>query len=303
MENTSEKTTKRRVQGLHILVMVIGILAIITSATGLFYTNGAVSFSVTNIYGKTIKMWGDGLYKNDSYFKAPLSKGTDLSLLLFSIPVLFFALLQDIRKATFKTRLFLVSLLGIFTYYSASYSFGVTYNPLFLCYIAMLTCSFFGIIMGIRSINLEELKKNLGERISLRAIYNFSILSGLALFVAWLPDIISSLMAGSTLQIIDTYTTEITYVIDMGILSPLFFATVFLIHKREGLGYLSFLILSMLCIQIVPVLTFQSVFQTLAGIETPIAAIITKIGSFILLGFWAVYLQIRIYKKIAIQNK
>lgn len=299
MENTYEKKTKRPVQGLHILVMVIGILAIITTATGLFYTNGAESFNVTNIYGKIIKMWGDGLYKNDSYFKAPLSKGTDLSLLMFSIPMLIFALIQDIRKATNKARLFLVSMLGIFTYYSASYSFGVTYNPLFLCYIVMLTCSFFGLIMGIRSVNLDELKKNIGERISLRAIYSFLVLSGIALFVAWLPDIISSLMAGSTLQLIDTYTTEITYVIDMGFLSPLFFATVFLIHKRDGLGTLSFLILSMLCIHIVPVLTFQSVFQTTAGIETPIAAIITKIGSFILLGFWAVYLQIKLYKNIA----
>ncbi len=299
MVNTKEEiVNKETFQGFHVLVITIGILSIIATAIGVFYTTGGEAFDVTNIYGHTIKMWGDGIYKYDSYFKAPLSRGTDLSMLLFSIPILILALLLDIKKASMKTRVFLVSLMGTFIYYSASYSFGVTYNLLFLVYITLLSCSLLALIMGIRSIDLKELQNNLGESIPFKGIYSFSILSSVALFVAWLPDIISSILAGNTLQLIDTYTTEITYVIDMGLLSPLFLASIYLIVKKDALGYLSFLILSMICILIAPVLMLQSVFQTVAGIETPIAAMITKIGIFILLGMWASYLQIRLYKNM-----
>lgn len=299
MANSKEERSNRKsFCGFHVLVVIIGILSLITTVIGVFYTTGGEAFDVANIYGKTIKMWGDGIYKYDSYFKAPLSRGTDLSMLLVSIPILILALLQDIRKATMKTRVFLLSLVGIFIYYAASYSLGVAYNLLFLVYIAMLTCSLLALIMGMRSINLKEFQNNLGESIPFKGIYIFSIISSVALFVAWLPDIIGSILAGSTLQIIDTYTTEITYVIDMGLLSPLFIAAIYLMVKKDALGYLSFLILSMICILMAPVLILQSVFQTVAGIETPLPVLITKIGIFILLALWAIYLQIRLYKNM-----
>ncbi len=299
MINAKENTSRyKSSKGLFILVIAIGVLSIISAAVGVFYTTGGKPYEVTNIYGDNITMWGVGLYKNDSYFKAPLNRGTDLVELLFSIPILFIGLIQDIRKRTIKSRLFLVSTLGIFVYSSASYCFGVAYNQMHLIYIALLSCSLFGLIMGIRSIDHEEIIKKMSGNLAHKGLISFSVLTGIALIVAWLPDILSSLLTGNSLSLIETYTTEITYVIDMGIIAPSFFATIYLIRKNDGLGYTTFLTTTMICILMIPILCFQSIFQSAAGIETPLAAAITKIGSFIVLGFWAIYLQVKIYRDI-----
>ena len=53
----------------------------------------------------------------------------------------------------------------------------------------------------------------------------FLVLSGFSLFVAWLPDSIQTLINDSPLALIEVYTTEPTYVLDMGIISPLMFIT------------------------------------------------------------------------------
>ncbi|MGO0883002.1 hypothetical protein ACTPDI_09480 [Clostridioides difficile] len=49
------------------------------------------------------------------------------------------------------------------------------------------------------------------------------ILVGASNIVAWLPDVLHSLFTGSTLERIEMYTAEITYVLDMDIISPLVF--------------------------------------------------------------------------------
>jgi len=61
-----------------------------------------------------------------------------------------------------------------------------------------------------------------GTRIRLpyRGFFTFLILSGLALIGAWLPDILAAHAAGRSLALIENYTTEITYVLDMGIIGP-----------------------------------------------------------------------------------
>jgi hypothetical protein len=51
----------------------------------------------------------------------------------------------------------------------------------------------------------------------------FLFFCGLSLFVAWLPDIIASLINKKSLGLIEIYTTQITYVLDMAIISPLIF--------------------------------------------------------------------------------
>jgi hypothetical protein len=92
---------------LHILTVLIILLAIITSSLGLFYKNGGESFYFVNQYGDNVKIYGDGIYKNDSYFMAPIHKGTDFTVLFIAIPLLIFALLIDRKNNSLRTKLFL----------------------------------------------------------------------------------------------------------------------------------------------------------------------------------------------------
>ncbi|GCF94186.1 hypothetical protein NRIC_20770 [Enterococcus florum] len=67
-----------------ILVTVLSLTVVfgaICSVAGLFAFNTDYAFHFVNQYGETIKMWGYGLYKHDSYFKAPIFIGTDCMML------------------------------------------------------------------------------------------------------------------------------------------------------------------------------------------------------------------------------
>jgi hypothetical protein len=59
----------------HVASVFIILMAVITSSFGLFFTTDGQSFDFINQYGDTIKIYGDGIYKNDSYFMAPIFKG------------------------------------------------------------------------------------------------------------------------------------------------------------------------------------------------------------------------------------
>ena len=103
-------------------------MAIITSGFGLFYTTNGQPFDFINQYGDTVKIYGNGIYKNDSYFMAPIFKGTDCTILFLAVPLMIIVLILDIKNNTLKTKLFLTAFPALFVYYSASISFGIVYN-------------------------------------------------------------------------------------------------------------------------------------------------------------------------------
>jgi hypothetical protein len=64
------------------------------------------------------------------------------------------------------------------------------------------------------------------------------------------------------------------------------------------MGYILLEILLTVCSIVGIMLPMQTVFQTAAGIETPLPAMITKIASFVVLAIFAVYFNIRFFKNI-----
>ncbi|MFT5872470.1 MAG: hypothetical protein ACI8WT_001401 [Clostridium sp.] len=289
---------KNNDKSLHILTFIIIILGIMTSSIGLLYTTGGKAFDFVNQYGDTVKIYGDGLYARDSYFMAPISRGTDFTIICFVIPILIVALILDIKKKTLKSRLYLMSVISVFTYYSASIAFGVTYNMLHLVYIALFSASLFGLIIAMGSLDKKQVEDSMGDALPYKGINIFLALTGIALIVAWLPDIINSLVAGRSLELIEVYTTAVTYVLDMGVIAPTAFICLFLLKKRSGMGYILLVMLLTVCIIIGIMLPIQTVFQVSSGIELPFAVIITKVSSFVLLALFALYFNIKFFKNI-----
>jgi len=287
---------KNKMNTVHKITILIIALGIIISATGLLYVSQGQPYDFVNQYGDIIKMHGNGLYANDSHFMAPLFRGTDFTMLFVGIPLLILALVLDIKKNTLKTRLFLVSIISMFTYYSTSIAFGVTYNILHLLYIALFASTFFGLILAIRSINEKQLAESIKETLPTKGINRFLVFSGVALIIAWLPDIITSLVSGKSLQLIEVYTTAITYILDMGIIAPVAIICLFELKKRTGMGYILLTMLLSICAIIGVMLPMQSIFQVLAGIEIPIPALITKVASFVILAAFAINFNVRLFK-------
>ena len=205
-----------------------------------------------------------------------------------------------VKKKTLKSRLFLMSVISIFTYYSTSLAFGVTYNQLHLIYISLFSASFYGLIIAIRSLDEKKVAEAIENRLPFKGIYIFLSLTGIVVFAAWLPDIINSLVSGHSLEKIEVYTTQITYVLDMGLIAPTSFICLFRLKKRKGMGYIILELLLTLCCAVGIMVPAQTVFQLKAGISFPIGAIIIKAGMFIVLAFFALYYNIKFLKTVGV---
>lgn len=281
---------------LYILCWTTAILTIGISSIGLFYHNGGQPFIFTNQYGDAVKIYGEGLYAQDSYFKAPIFIGSDFTMLFVACPLLITAIIRDVRRKSLSSRIFLTSTLGVFVYYAASISFGITYNFLQLFYILLFSSSIFGIVSSIISLHFSKIEEGMKQTV-FKGVSIFLIITGIALYVAWLPDIITAMLEKRPLALIENYTTEITYVLDMSIIAPCCIICISLLKQKRALGFILLDILLTLCIIIGIMLPVQTIFQWKADIKIPLPALISKMGSFCLLALFAVYFKLK-YQKI-----
>jgi hypothetical protein len=289
---------KKRRYGIDILIICIIILLIVITTVGLCSFRTDKSYIITNQYGDNVRIFGNGIYAHDSYFKALSNIGSDCTILFLVVPLMSIALVREIKRRTIKSKLFLIAVIATVLYYAASIAFGVTYNSFELIYIALFSSSFFALVILVRSINTVKLRKMQKWIIPSRGLTIFLIISGASLIVAWLPDIMTSLMNGKSLALIETYTTEITYVLDIGIISPMIFICLFLLRKKDGLGDILLAIILKMCEIIGVMISVATLFQTLGGIGVPVPVLITKIGIFIVLAAFAAYFDIKLYRYI-----
>lgn len=290
---------QRRLRATDGLAVIVLILLVVVTLTGVLSFDPSKSYEAVNQYGDTVRIFGSGIYRHDSYFKAPINIGSDCAMLLLVVPLMIAALVQERKRRSIKARLFLISIAGTAFYYAASISLGVTYNAYHLLYIALFGCTFFLLIALICRTDIARLRQAQQWVLPTKGVCTFLILSGIGLFVAWLPDILASLFEGRPLELIEVYTTEITYVLDMGLVAPLMFVCLFLLRKKDGLGDVLLAILLQLCAVIGVMLLLQTLFQTLAGIQIPVPALVTKVGIFVVLAAFALHFYLKLLKNIS----
>ncbi len=284
---------KKRIDFISIAIII---MLFICSIFGILSLDFSRSYDFVNQYGDTVAIFGSGIYSGDSYFKAPISIGTDFSILFVVLPLFILAYIKRAKADSNINKLNLMALYGVAFYYSASIAFGLKYNQLHLIYIALFGCAMFGMIKIFREIELDKMKYQLSKGLNI-----FLIISAIALIVAWLPDIIPTIFSGRPIQLIGVYTTEITYVLDMGIIAPLCLICLYMITKKDPLGTVILAAILKLCIIIGIMMIPQSVVQFLAGIELPLPVLITKAASFVALGGFAYYFERQLYKRLRIE--
>ena len=76
------------------------LLTLLITILGILSFNMNHSYYINNQYGDSIKIWGYGIYKHDSYFKVPIFVGSDVTMLVFVVPFLIYALIKVIKKKT-----------------------------------------------------------------------------------------------------------------------------------------------------------------------------------------------------------
>lgn len=280
----------------HLLPAISIILLCITSIGGILSMNFSYSYDMTNQYGSVVKMFGFGIYAHDSYFKAPILIGSDFAILLVLVPIFIYTHIKHCKNLTDIHKLKLASVYAVALYYAASLSLGVTYNQFHLVYIALFSCTLFGMFQTLRSIAMDKL-----EIVTTKGIKAYLMLTGIALVLAWMPDILPTLSGGS-LRMIEVYTTEITYVLDIGIIGPLCLVCLHLLNKKDPLGIVILALILKTCIVVGIMMIPQTICQLLSGYEIPLPIFIGKSGSFIALGVFAFYFEKKLYRQLS-QNE
>jgi hypothetical protein len=273
---------------LRYLIPILILAALITTCAGLFWQGGPGQFTFTSLHGKTVQMYGHGIYQFDTHFRAPIARGTDTITLFVALPLLIFAY-SHYRKGSLRGAFFLVGVLAYLLYNSASIALGVAYNPLFLVYIIYFSTSFFSFIQAFFSINFDSLAAHIAPAYPHRGVAIFLFFAGLSVFV-WLSEILVPLFQGIYPTGLDSYTTEITYVIDLGIIPPVCYLTGIMVLRRVPQGYLLASLMIILNAFIGLVVISQTIFQYLAEIVLSTGQYIGFVGTFVVMGGFAMRL-------------
>jgi hypothetical protein len=279
-----------------ILGWVTAILALISSAVGLFWQTAGEPFVFNTLYGQRVEIYGQGLYRYDTLFKAPLLRGTDAVILFFALPLLIFALTWA-HCGKLRGQLLLVGVLSFFVYNATSLAFGVAYNRLFLLYLVYFPVSLFALITACLSIDIPALAERISSHFPRRLTAIFLIIAGCSVCV-WLILIIGAIYQGEVPEGIDSFATEVTYFLDLGLIAPTAFLAAIQLLRRQPTGYLLAALILTLNAMIGPVALAQAVMQHLAGVAVSIGEQVVFVGIFILTSLMAAALMLTLLRSI-----
>jgi hypothetical protein len=280
------------------LVPLIAILAIIISGVGLFSQGGDGPFPFTTIYGDTVEIDGQGIYRHDSSFVAALFRGTDAITLFVGIPLLLVSYLSYLR-GSLRGSIFMIGMLLYFLYVGATYTFSVIFNALFLVYTALFSASLFATIIALIAFDTHILADKVTSALPRRGMAIFMFVAGLGTLMLWLSELIGPLMTGQAPTNLGPYTTMFTHGFDSAVITPATVITGIYLLRRKPFGYLLVAPLLILCTLIGVVVIAQTVSQTLAGFVFPIGVYIGMIGSWVVMGAFAVGLTIAYFRNIS----
>jgi hypothetical protein len=282
------------VVGLAALIMA---LALIAAGTGLFWQDAGRPFTFTTLHGQTVEMYGQGLYRFDTRFKGAGNRGTDVVTIVLGIPLLAVATLRYWR-GSLRWGLLLVGTLAYFLYVYASLALNAAYNSLFLIYVALFSASLFAFVLACSSIDLPALQAHFLPGLPRRGPALFMFASGLATLVIWLGPLLSALVQNQPPNLLESSTTMVTDVLDLGIITPATLLSGVLILRRAPLGYLIALALLVLEMLLAPMIAAQTVFQLAAGISFSAGQIVGPIAGFGILALAAIGVTAALLRKI-----
>lgn len=280
------------------LIPLIAVLAIIIAGVGLFSQGGDGTFSFRTVYGETVEIYGQGVYRHDTSFVAALFKGTDAITLFVSLPLLLAGYLSY-RRGSLRGSIFLLGMLLYFLYLGVTYTFSVIFNSLFLVYTALFSASLFAVIIALTTFDTQYLASKVTSDMPRSGIAIFMFVAGLGTLMLWLSELIGPLMTGQAPANLGPYTTMFTHGFDSAVITPATVVTGIFLLKRKPLGYLLAAPLLILCTIIGVTVIAQTTSQTLAGFVFPIGVYFGMIGSWVAMGAFAIVLTIRFLRNIS----
>jgi hypothetical protein len=226
---------KRR---LAILVFLVVVFAIAATTIGIFSNKGTGSYPYTSIRGKSVLIYGKGLYKDMSAEVAPQGIAQDYITLFLGIPLLMISFFKA-QSDSLKGKFLLAGTLGYFLVTYLFYTVMGMYNAMFLTYVIIMGSSFYSFILVILSFNSGSLQHSFKPSVPVKITGRFLIFNSIVIGLLWLSIVVPPLIDGTIIPVqVEHYTTLIVQGLDLGILLPAGLISGILLIKRKESGYL-----------------------------------------------------------------
>jgi hypothetical protein len=281
-----------------VLSSLVALLALVAAGIGYSWRNGGGPRPFTTLRGQTAQIQGEGLYRYDTVFFGAGFRGQDAVVLFLGVPLLVLSILVY-HSGSLGGPLLLTGTLGYFLYVYASMALGAAYNRLFLVYVALFSASLFAFVLTFASVYLEVLEAHISSDVPRLPLAIFMFVGGLVTLVVWGAPLLQSLRTGGPPDRLDSYTTPVTYALDLAIITPATFICGALVLQDAPLGYLMAFLLLTIIIMLAPQITLSTLYQKRAGVPFTTAEMIGPVAGFALLGLIAIWLIVNLMGSIA----
>jgi hypothetical protein len=277
-----------------VLSLLIAVLTLPAATVGLFWGRGDGAFTVATVRGETVELFGRGLYRYDTLFAAGAAHGTDAVTLLLAVPMLLTSTVLY-RRGALRWRLLHTGVLVYFLYIYGSVALGtVAFNPLFPLYVLIFSASLFAAVLSFASVDRIDLARHTGPPMPRRGLAAFLIASGVITLVVWGLPLATAVASGGVTERLDSYTTEVTFALDLASITPLTVLAGVLVLRRAALGYQLAMSLLVLETLLAPLIAAQTAGQHAAGVRLGAGEVVGPILGFVVLAAGAAWFTLRI---------
>jgi len=238
------------------------------------------------------------LYRHDTVFTAAGNTAVDGVVLSMGVPLLVTAWVLH-RSGSQRATLLLTGVLGYLLYVYATYAFGVAFNPLYLAYVTLLSASLFGFIAAVNAVDRGALAAVATDPdVPHRTLSRFLLTSAAVTAAVWLQPVVTALLRNSAPDLLDVYTTPVTFSLDLAIVAPSAALAGLLVRRREPLGYLIAVPLLVTIVLLLPTIALSTALQAAAGISFTTAQVVGPIAGFGVLGAVGARLLVQLLRAV-----
>ncbi len=290
-----EAVTPRR--AVIVLGAIVAVLAAVAAAVGLFAGGGPGASTVSSARGQPTDLYGVGLYRFDSVLIGTGNRGTDAVTLFLEVPALVLAL-RAYRRRSLRGTVALIGVLGWMLYYYASMSLYTAYNRLFPVYVVVFAAALFALPLAFSSVDADRFARAFPDRPSRTTLVGYLGALAFALTLAWAPAMIGTLLTGGVPARLGTYSTEVTWALDLGVVVPAVAVTAVLLRRGAALGPLAATAMLSLNVALGLALVGQGVAQLLADVPMTAGERVGAMASFAVMTVVAGVLLTRLLRRL-----
>ncbi len=309
--NPTASTPIKRQPALDWLVPLVAVLALAASGAGLFLQGGPGAHDFTTLRGQVVEIYGRGMYLNDTTLIGSGLRGADAVAVFIGVPLLLISFAayrrgtlrgpadsRGMRSASWDAYPYTGCVELYFLYMGMSLTFSAAFNRLFLVYVALFSASLFALFTAAAAIDQQALAERVSSRLPRRGVAAFLFVAGLGTFMLWLSELIGPILTGSAPANLGPYTTMFTHGFDSGTITPIAVLAGICLLRRKPLGYLLAPVILILCVLNGLNVLGATAAQTLAGLVFSPGVYIGLIGSWVVMGAFAVGLTIAFFRSL-----